>query len=99
MNDNGELWRFEAQCAGAEKVYLVRESDNGASAWIEMQPLGRGLWEVEHRLPAGHYRFRYFRAEGTTFLNCGNHGLTGERITDGSGQVFVESLPHYALPA
>lgn len=95
---SGERWQFHVYCPGAERVYLVRESENGSTAWFEMKHAGRGQWEVDHDLAPGRYRFRYFRADGTTFLNCGNHGLTGTRLGDLHPGVTVDEL-EYAVPA
>lgn len=97
----GETWRFQVECPGAERVYLVREAEGGSSAWIQMQttPGSRGCqWEATHHLIPGRYRFRYFRADGTTYLNCGNHGLYGERVGVVDPHVSIDDL-QYAVPA
>lgn len=95
----GETWRFQVHCPGAERVYLVREPELGPSAWVEMQPAGlRGEWYVTQHLVPGSYRFRYFRNDGKTYVNCGNHGLMGERLDAEDPAVSVESLA-YAVPA
>ena len=94
----GETWKFEVRCPGAERVYLVREAECGSSAWIEMRPIGRGDWEITHRLGPGRYRFRYFRADGMTYLNCGSHGLSGRCVDGADGSVEVEAM-EYAMPA
>lgn len=97
----GETWRFQVECPGAERVYLVRETEEGSSTWIEMHasPGSRGnQWEATHHLSPGRYRFRYFRADGSTYLNCGSHGLLGERVGDVDPQVSIDEL-QYAVPA
>ncbi len=94
----GETWRFRVRCRGAERVYLVREPDIGPSAWIEMTPVDEDRWEVRHHLGPGTYRFRYFRANGETFLNCGDHGLTGERLSQPDPTVQVDQF-RCAIPA
>lgn len=95
----GELWRFRVCCPGAERVYLVREAEDGSSSWIEMKAgADCSQWEATHHLVPGRYRFRYFRADGTTYLNCGNHGLHGERVGDADPDVSVGEL-QYAVSA
>lgn len=89
---DGETWRFSVECQGADRVYLVREGAGGASAWFEMNATGQGQWACEHHLTAGNYRFRYFRNDGTTYVNCGAYGLTGERLNGSDPGVRVESL-------
>lgn len=92
----GETWKFQVECHGADRVYLVREGDGGSSAWFEMSQTHRGQWEVTHHLMPGNYRFRYFRNDGTTYLNCGNYGLTGERLTGADPAVQVSSVEYAA---
>jgi 1,4-alpha-glucan branching enzyme len=94
----GENWQFEVFCPGAERVFLVREAENGATVWIAMHHVGRGQWTAEHNLAPGRYRFRYFRGEGTTYFNCGNYGLTGTRLGEPVPDVTVDEL-QYAVPA
>lgn len=93
-----ETWRFEVRCRGAEKVYLVREPEIGPSAWIEMRSADGERWEVTNQLVAGRYRFRYFRADGDTFLNCGDHGLSSEFIGSADLDEPVHDDTRFALP-
>ncbi len=95
----GELWRFNVNCGRAERVYLVRESAEGVSHWLPMSgPQDDGTWQLLHRVGPGHYRFRYYTAEGTLFINCGSDGLTAECLSDRDPAVRVEPL-HYAATA
>ncbi|MFA9477635.1 hypothetical protein ACERK3_04930 [Phycisphaerales bacterium AB-hyl4] len=90
--DAGEKWRFELQDARADRIFLVKERDGGFSSWIAMDQVKEGHWEAVTDLPPGHYRMRYFRAEGQTFFNAGSSGLVGERIAGDDPAVTLDSL-------
>jgi len=53
---------------------------------------------VRDRLHPGQYSFRYYTAEGTTLINCGDTGLTASRVAGLDPQVQVKPLK-YAQPA
>jgi len=95
----GETWRFAAEAPGAETVYLVKECVGGISSWLPMQPSASGVWEIVHRLRPGQYRFRYFRGEGETFINCGDDGLRCERIEGQDPHVRVDTVSRKAAVA
>ena len=78
----GEHWKFTVDCPQADAIYLVRDSVDGLSSWIEMKQNAEGLWEISLRLDKGGYRFRYYMAQDTTVFNCGDAGLTKERVHD-----------------
>ena len=73
-------WRFVARARSAEKVYLVQEREGGISHWIPMRRTSEGGWLLEQTLQDGSYRFRYYTSEHGTIINCGNAGLTVQRL-------------------
>lgn len=81
MKDAGETWTFEIRDPQADRIYLVKESEAGFSSWIEMDRVAPDRWTVTTTLRPGHYRLRYFRAEGTTYFNGGSSGLVGRRVS------------------
>ncbi len=86
----GETWRFSAECPRAERVYLVKQTAGASGVWVLMEPRGEGQFEVLLELAPGDYRFHYVTAEGETFLNHGQHGLVGTRLSKRSGSVRVD---------
>ena len=89
----GETWRFQVRDHHAERVYLVRYSEEGFSLWMAMEQAEPGVWQSHMHLAPGCYRFGYFTSEGTAFFNGGTFGLSGERISDPDPQVTVSALP------
>lgn len=88
----GETWRFEVEHQRAESVYLVQESAEGVSSWLPMRAVSPGNWELRHCVDRGHYRFRYYTAEGSLFINCGSIGLVAQRVSDIDSAVIIEPL-------
>lgn len=86
----GETWRFEVTDSHAERVYLVREAQDGGSCWITMQAQTGGRWSTTAELGPGRYRFRYFTAEGEAYYNGGTFGLRGQRVDAADPLVSVE---------
>lgn len=79
----GETWRFMIRTAPAQQVFLAVDGPTMPCRWLEMlltadQP---STWQLETTLPPGRYRLRYYTVENGTYLNCGAHGITGERIS------------------
>ena len=94
---SGELWRFYVGCDGAERVYLVRESAEGVSHWLPMSlSAAGGMWELQHRVGPGHYRFRYYTVEGSLFINCGSDGLVAQLLSERDPAVIMEPLLYAA---
>ncbi|MEX1016940.1 MAG: hypothetical protein WDZ31_09350 [Phycisphaeraceae bacterium] len=91
MLNTGETWRFEVRDAQADRVFLVKECDCGVRTWVAMAPGADGRWHVTTTLTPGHYRLRYFRAEGSTFFNAGATGLVGHRVAGDDPMVTFDS--------
>ncbi len=89
----GETWQFQVRDQQAERVYLVRYTEEGLSLWTAMEPLRPGVWESIMHLSPGQYRFAYFTCEGNAFFNGGTFGLSGHRLSDADPHVQVASLP------
>ena len=78
---------------GAESVYLVQESAEGVSSWLPMSPAkNTGKWELRHSVGQGHFRFRYYTAEGSLFINCGSAGLDARRVSPPDPSVIIDPL-------
>jgi hypothetical protein len=88
----GELWHFSVRSGPAERVYLVKESLDGVSTWLEMRRLDVDRWELTDRLTKGQYRFRYYTVEGSVFINGGTTGLRARRLSGEDADVHVEAL-------
>jgi len=95
----GELWMFNVDCPSADRVFLVEDCLEGLSTWHEMQKSADGVWEMAYQLSPGRYRFRYYAAEGRTFLNCGTYGLSARRLKGYDPQVQVEAVELFAKTA
>jgi hypothetical protein len=94
----GEMWEFAVDCRDAAQVFLVKQCEEGLSSWIQMKQTSPGRWRVLAHLLPGRYRFKYFKAEGQTFLNCGTFGLVCQRHEGEDERVVVEDAC-YAQPA
>lgn len=70
----------------------MQESSEGVSSWLPMNPVSQGKWELRHPVGPGHYRFRYYTAEGSLFINCGSTGLTAKRVSSPDPAVVIEPL-------
>ena len=89
----GELWHFQVHCGPpAERVYLVKESLDGVSTWLEMRRGDVDRWELTDHLTEGRYRFRYYTVEGSVFINGGTAGLRARRLSGVDHGVRVETL-------
>lgn len=88
----GETWRFTARPGSAEQVYLVIDGPTTPSRWIEMKPAEGepGAWRIQADVAPGRTRVRYFTANRGTYLNCGNVGLHGERLSEADPAVKLE---------
>ncbi|MFP4145953.1 MAG: hypothetical protein ACOCTI_08860 [Phycisphaeraceae bacterium] len=49
-----------------------------------------GHWQAVTRLSPGRYRFRYFTAEGTTYISGGSFGLSANRLEGNDPRVAVD---------
>jgi len=77
-----ETWRYTTCPVTADQVYLVVDSPVSPSRWMPMQSVkGKpGVWTLAIEIDPVQSRVRYFTAEGSSFLNCGNVGLARERV-------------------
>ena len=78
-----ETWRFTTIPLIADQVYLVIDGPTTPSRWIQMQRAHNpaGSWHTQAQITPGQHRVRYFTAENGAYLNCGNAGLTSQRMT------------------
>ena len=76
------LWTFSVTTApGVERVSLVTENEDGVSTWIDMSPQGQGRWTATRPLGLDGGQVHYLTQEGSTFINCGTHGLRATRLS------------------
>lgn len=75
-----EVWRFEVEAPEAATVCLVRESETGVTQWVQMNREPSGLWAAVVARRAPEDRFCYVTGSGSTFINCGDAGLTAQRV-------------------
>ena len=94
----GEWWQFTVDQVDAERLYLVKESHDGGSNWLEMRRAAPGQWELIERLTTGRYRFRYYTVEGSVFINAGTTGLGARRVAGDDPSITVEAA-EAAAPA
>ena len=88
---SGETWNFQVRCYElVDQVFLVRETSDGVTSWVPMNSIEKGLWSIKMHLVAGWYRFKYYTATGSTYFNCGTHGLARELISCVDKNVFIE---------
>ncbi len=91
---NAETWRFTAKTGPADSVYLVLDGMTTPSRWIRMQAdaVEPGAWIAIAQIAPGLSRVRYFTAENGSYINCGNAGLIGQRLSKPSPTVKIEDF-------
>ena len=93
----GETYDFHVRCyEPVDQVFLVRETSDGVTSWVPMTSIEKGLWSIRMHLVAGWYRFKYYTATGSTYFNCGTHGLACDLISGVDKNVFIEPFAEAA---
>ncbi|MFI4861475.1 MAG: hypothetical protein ACIAXF_12445 [Phycisphaerales bacterium JB063] len=94
LTEGYETWRFTAMPGEAQRVYLVLDGGVGPSRWVEMQPVVAkpGHWDATVQLKPGHHRARFFTGNNGAFLNCGDFGLTAQRMGEPCPGVHLAPL-------
>ena len=97
----GETWRFTTRPGPAQQVYLAIDGPTTASRWIEMQPIAGepDAWSVVTQIIPGRHRLRYFTVDNGTYLNCGDVGLVGQRISTPNPAVRIDDIRGLAASA
>ncbi|QQE11566.1 hypothetical protein JD969_19090 [Planctomycetota bacterium] len=94
---SGETWDFHVRCYDpVDQVFLVHETADGVTSWIPMNSFKHGAWSIRMHLVAGWYRFKYYTATGSTYFNCGTHGLMRELISGVDNDVIIEPFAEAA---
>ncbi|MEM0913433.1 MAG: hypothetical protein AAGB29_02335 [Planctomycetota bacterium] len=75
-----EVWRFEVEAPDAATVSLVRETGAGVTQWVKMSREPSGRWAAVVARHDANERFCYVTGSGSTFINCGDAGLSAERV-------------------
>jgi len=75
-----EVWRFEVEAPDAATVCLVRETKAGITQWVRMTREPSGRWSAVVPQRDADDGYSYVTGLGKTFINCGNAGLTAQRV-------------------
>jgi hypothetical protein len=78
--DREHVWRFEVSAPDAGTVCLVRETRVGITQWVRMTREAAGRWSALITEGDADDGFSYVTGQGSTYINCGQAGLTAHRI-------------------
>lgn len=87
-----ETWRFTARLEDArpdDRVYLMKQMQNGGGSMLEMEYVGQGLWRRDVSFPPGVYRLRHYTASRGSFYLGDPAYLHGQAISARRRDVFV----------
>ena len=96
-NKTGESWEFFVSSHElVDQVFLVKETADGVTSWVPMSRADDGRWSVIVHLKGGWYRFKHYTATGSTYINCGTHGMSCAKVAGDDANVMVEPFEEVA---